>query len=188
MVGKQEEKLGLHASPLAELIFEDAFVPDELRLGEEGQGLAVALSQLYAGRVTIGAGGAGLAAESIERAWRYLSEREKTYGVPFEPIAKESLASLYTELQGARALVSAAGAARDRGEPITLIAAQAKMLGSDVAVKVCSETMTWVGEAAMSFGVGLERLLRDARALPIVEGTNQIQRIVIAREMENVLG
>ncbi len=186
-VGKQEQKLGLHASPLAELIFEDAFLPDELRLGEEGQGLEVALSQLDAGRITIGAGGVGLATESIERGWRMLKAREKNFGIPFEPIAQQSLAGLFTDVQSARALVSAAGLARSRGEQITLIAAQAKMAGSDVAVKVCSEVMTWVGDEAYVFQNGLERLLRDARALPIVEGTNQIQKVVIAREMEKAL-
>ncbi len=186
-VGKQEQKLGLHSSPLAELIFEDSFLPSELRLGEEGLGLEVALSQLDAGRVTIGAGGVGLASESIELAWRFLKLREQKHGIPFEPIAQQSLAALYTELQGARALVSAAGISRTRGEDFTLIAAQAKMLGSDVGLKVCSEVMTWVGEPAAVFENGFERLLRDVRALPIVEGTNQIQKIVIAREMEKAL-
>ena len=187
-VGKQEKKLGLKASPLAELIFEDAFVPDELRLGEEGEGLAVALSQLDAGRVTIGAGGVGIAAEAVEHAWRFMRAREKEFGVPFEPIAQQALAQLYTEVQSARALVQAAGQSRDRKENFTLIAAQAKMWGSDVSVRVASEVLTWCGEGAIAMEAGLERLLRDSRALPIVEGTNQIQKLVIAREMENVLG
>ncbi len=186
--GKQEKKLGLRASPLAELIFEDAFVPDEQRLGKDGEGLAVALSQLDAGRATIGAGGVGLATESLEKGWAWMQARDKKGEAAFEPIAKQSLAQLYTEIQGARALISALGLARDRGEAITLIAAQAKLLGSDTSVRVCSEVMNWVGEAAGSHATGLERLLRDARALPIVEGTNQIQRLVIAREMENSLG
>lgn len=187
-VGKQEKKLGLKTSPLAELIFEEAFLPDAQRLGQEGEGIAVALSQLDAGRITIGAGGVGIATEALERGWRYLRAQEKQFGRPFEPIAQQALAQLYTDVQAARALVQTAGLARDRKEPFTLMAAQAKMLGSDVAVKVASEVLTWCGEGAVVEETGLERLLRDARALPIVEGTNQIQKLVIAREMENALG
>ncbi len=184
-VGKQEKKLGLRSSPLAELVFEDAFIPDDQRLAGEGEGIAVALSQLDAGRITIGAGGIGIACEALERGWKYFRDREKKYGVPFEPIAQQAFAYHYTEVQSARGLIKAAAESRDRGEKFTLIAAQAKLLGSEVGVKVCSEVLSWCGEQAMSHEFGIERLLRDSRALPIVEGTNQIQKLVIAREMED---
>ena len=182
-IGKMEKKLGLSASSLAELIFEDCFVPEDRRLGDEGQGLAVALSQLDGGRITIGAAGVGLAIEAIERVWRYY---EEVRGEMPENV-RYAAAYGYAECQAVRLLIRVAALEKDARRSITAIAAQAKLMGSDLAMRVTSQAIEWMGEAGYRREHEIERLFRDAKALQIVEGTNQIQRLVITREMERML-
>lgn len=184
--GKFEKKLGLRASTLAELVFEDAFIPDDQRIGAEGEGFAVALSQLDAGRVTIGTCGVGVAIEALERAWRYLAAREAR-GIPFEEGTQHAFAEAFTMTTAARALVALAADTRDKGGDLTAIASQAKLLGSDVAVRVTGDCIGWMGEEGVKRELEVERLLRDAKALQIVEGTNQIQKLVLARSIREMM-
>ena len=186
-VGKMEKKLGLRASSLAELIFEDCFIPESQRLAAEGQGLEVALSQLDAGRVTIGAAGVGIATEALERVWRFRTKQEKNGGESFGEGTQQMLAEHLAYIQAARALVRDAATLKDQGERITVIAAQVKLLGSDLAVRVAQDAVHFMGEAGYLRENDVERMLRDAKALQIVEGTNQIQRMLLAREIKDMM-
>lgn len=182
-VGKQEKKLGLRGSTLAELVFEECFIPESQRLGAEGQGLAVALSQLDAGRIAIGTIGIGAAIESIDRAWRFLDAGT----AEFPEGMRQTLAEHYAHTLAARGLVVQAAARKDRGETITVIAAATKLLGSDLAVRVANDAVQFMGTAGVTRAYEVERILRDAKALQIVEGTNQIQRRVLAREVGEMM-
>lgn len=187
-VGKQEKKLGLRASSLAELVFEDCFLPEAQRLAGEGEGLVVALSQLDAGRITIGTTGVGIAIEALERAWAFLSAREARGEEKFEDGSRQALAEHYAQIQAVRGLVGQAAILKDRGESITTIAAEAKLLGSDLAVRVAGDAIHFMGYAGALEENEVERLLRDAKALQIVEGTNQIQRLLLARQIKEMMG
>lgn len=180
-IGKQENKLGLRASSLAELIFEDCFVPDADRLGSEGEGLSVALSQLDSGRIAIGVAGLGIAIEALERVWNFWIKGNE--GIP-EGSAQE-LADPFALAQALRYLVAEAADQRDKSISFTTLASQIKLLGSDLAVKTSSFAVTLMGERGYIVENEVERLLRDAKSLQIVEGTNQIQRLVLARAMES---
>ncbi|MBI1860560.1 MAG: acyl-CoA dehydrogenase family protein [Deltaproteobacteria bacterium] len=180
-VGKLEKKLGLRGSTLAELIFEDCFLGEKQRLGAEGEGFKVALSQLDAGRVTIGVGGIGTAIEALAQFWSH-----RTRAGHFEQGERDLFSAHFAEIQAARLLVNEAARLRDREERLTIIASQVKMLGSDLAVKVSSDAITYLGPDGYKKSFGVERLLRDAKALQIVEGTNQIQRLVLSRELDRM--
>lgn len=182
-VGKFEDKLGLRASSLAELIFENAFIPETSRLGKEGEGFIVALSQLDGGRITIGLCGYALAVETITRVFKYFKS-EEAQGREILSGNKLALANFYAETQAIKSLLTDAARLKDKNEKITLLASQVKLLGSDLAMKVTSEAMNLCGEIASTKAFEIERLFRDSKALQIVEGTNQIQRTVLAREME----
>ncbi len=185
-VGKLEKKLGLRASSLAELIFEDCFIPDSERVGAEGEGLKIALSQLDSGRITIGTVGVGIAIEAIVRAWRFLKEKDGE-GRPFAEATQQALGEHYAATQAVRTLVSEAGRLKTKGERITVLAAQAKLLGSDLAMRVSSDACHWMMEWGVMREYEVERLMRDAKALQIVEGTNQIQKVLLAREIGEML-
>lgn len=180
-VGKQEKKLGLRGSTLAELVFEDCFVPIEQRLGEEGEGYQIALSQLDAGRITIGVGGLGTTIETLARVW----ELQRKQASP-APGLRETFAGYFAETQALKLLVRLAAEMRDKKARITAIGSQLKLLGSELSVKVTSDAISFAGTNGYLKKTGLERLLRDAKALPIVEGTNQIQRLVLGREMDRM--
>lgn len=176
-VGKQEKKMGLKASPLAELVFENCEVPESQRIGKEGEGFKVALSQLDAGRISIGAVGTGLATESLEIAIQS--------GVG--PDALEYLADRYAGLQALRLMVREAAERRDRKESLTALASMCKLMGSDLAMQTTSDVITLLGLQAATPHFAVERMFRDAKALQIVEGTNQIQRSLLARAMAEPL-
>jgi alkylation response protein AidB-like acyl-CoA dehydrogenase len=186
-VGKQEKKLGLRSSTLAELIFEDCRLPESARLGAEGQGFTVALSQLDAGRITIGAAGLGIAIEVIERAWRFLTDREAGGGERFEDASRQTLAEHFAYAQAVRTLIGQAADLKDRGERFTVLASQIKLMGSDLAVRAAHDAIQAMGFAGGLEENEVERYLRDAKALQIVEGTNQIQRLVLAREVASMM-
>ncbi len=179
-VGKQEKKLGLRASSLAELVFENCFIPSSQRLGQEGEGLKVALSQLDAGRITIGVVGVALATEALNRAWAWAKKN------PFDEGVRQQLAYRYAETQAVKNLVSVAARLRAENKRITLLASQVKLLGSDLAVRTTSDVISAMGPEGVRRENEVERLLRDAKSLQIVEGTNQIQTMVIAREMDGM--
>jgi alkylation response protein AidB-like acyl-CoA dehydrogenase len=174
-IGKLEKKLGLRASTLAELIFEDCLIPNEQRLGEEGQGFPIALSQLDAGRISIGAAGVAAASEALEIVARYFRER----GAPQE--LETYFAGYLARLVAVKTLIGAAAVRRDKKENVTLMASSIKLLASDLAVEVCHDAVHYLGYDGCRTGSGVERLLRDSKALQIVEGTNQVQKLVLSR-------
>ncbi|MCB0405323.1 MAG: acyl-CoA dehydrogenase family protein [Bdellovibrionales bacterium] len=176
--GKQESKLGLAASPLGELIFEDCFIPTSQRIGGEGQGLGVALSQLDAGRIVIAAVGIGLAEETLNRLWANFS------ALTPEATDKNQFAEFYARLQALKSLLHVAADAKDRNTPTTTLAAQLKLLSSDLAMEVTTHAVSALGPRGVLVQNEMERLFRDAKALQIVEGTNQIQKLVLVREMD----
>ena len=186
LLGKEEDKMGLKASSLGELIFENCRIPVTRRLGEEGEGFKVALSQLDAGRIAIGVAGIAIAIEAIENAWSYLLTRQTEENIPFEASARESLARLYAEAQSLKLLVTAVSEQKDEGKPVTLLASQLKLKGSDLAMHASSECISLVGPIAARREMQWERLFRDAKALQIVEGTNQVQTLVISREIDSM--
>lgn len=176
--GKQEKKLGLKSSSLSELIFEDCLVPAERLLREEGFGLKIALSQLDSGRITIGAIGIGLAIEALELTMKHFRDNK----APLD--AYQDFSVLYSKVQAAKALVPIASELLDQKKPIKSLASQIKLLGSDLAMEVADRAMSLVGYPATLPHNHWERLFRDAKALQIVEGTNQIQALVLARQLE----
>jgi alkylation response protein AidB-like acyl-CoA dehydrogenase len=183
-VGKIERKLGLHASPTGELIFEDCRVPRANRLGAEGDGLKVALSALEGGRVNIGAISTGVAQAALEVAARYAGERS-AFGKPigtFEGI-QFLLADMAMKIEAARLLVYEAAFKMDEGEPATQHAAMAKCFATDAAMQVTTDAVQVLGGAGYVRDWPLERYMRDVKAAQIFEGTNQIQRVVIARAL-----
>lgn len=182
-IGKHEKKLGLWSSTLAELIFEDCFIPEDQRLGQEGEGFTVALSQLDSGRIGIAACALGVSIEALERVWHHRAEDEKN-GVTFPDGLQQRLATHYAGIQSVKSLLCLIADAKDRGERVTLLASQVKLLASDLAMQITSDAVEFLGERGYTREYEVERLMRDTKALQIVEGTNQIQRMVIAREMK----
>jgi alkylation response protein AidB-like acyl-CoA dehydrogenase len=185
-IGKYEKKLGLRASTLAELIFEECFIPDAQRLGEEGQGFSVALSQLDAGRISIAAAGIAATSEALETAWRHLQARA-TPEFPFAEGTQHLFAEYFARLLSVKALMGIAAVRRDKGHNMTVMAASLKLLTSELALQVCHDAVLYMGYDGVRSGSGVERNLRDSKALQIVEGTNQIQRLVLARNLDAML-
>lgn len=183
--GKLEDKLGLNASSTAELVFENCKLPESLRIAPEGHGMKVALSQLDSGRITIGAAGVALAIEALEQGWNHFTEG-KAGGAPFPDAIRDNFARLYARTQAGKTLLAAAAVEKDLGGNVTLIASQTKLMGSDLAMDVTSQVVEMMGPAGVVRETGVERLMRDAKALQIVEGTNQIQQLVIGREMDRM--
>lgn len=183
-VGKKEKKMGLNGSNTCELIFEEAEVPVANRLGAEGQGYEVALSNLAGGRIGIGAQGLGIATAAFEYALQYAKER-KQFG---KSIAKQQaiqfkLAEMATQIEAARLLIYRAAEARQLGSPCKIESSMAKMFATDVAMKVTTEAIQIFGGYGYTREYPVERLFRDAKVTQIYEGTNEIQRIVIGNEL-----
>lgn len=183
-VGKKEKKMGLNGSNTCELIFEEAEVPVANRLGAEGQGYEVALSNLAGGRIGIGAQGLGIATAAFEYALQYAKER-KQFG---KSIAKQQaiqfkLADMATQIEAARLLIYRAAEARQLGSPCKIESSMAKMFATDVAMKVTTEAIQIYGGYGYTREYPVERLFRDAKVTQIYEGTNEIQRIVIGNEL-----
>ena len=183
-VGKKEKKMGLGGSNTSELIFERAEVPVENRLGEEGQGYEVALSNLAGGRIGIGAQALGIAAAALEQATAYAKEREQ-FGKPIaaQQAIQFKLADMATRVEAARLLVYRAAWLRQQGHPCKKEAAMAKMFASDTAMAIATEAVQIFGGYGYTREYPVERFFRDAKITQIYEGTNEIQRIVIAGEL-----
>lgn len=184
-VSGYEDKMGLHLSRTAEIVFEECRVPAENRLGEEGQGLKIALESLDGGRVGIAAQGVGLAQGAFEAAVRYAKQRN-AFGkkiAEFQAI-QWMLADMQTEIEAARALTWQAAWQRDRGATRTgSAAARAKLYASEMVNRVAYKAVQVHGSAGYSRDSDVERYYRDARVLTIYEGTSEIQRTVIARDL-----
>ncbi|MCI4325657.1 MAG: acyl-CoA dehydrogenase family protein [Thermoplasmata archaeon] len=170
------EKLGLRGSETNELVFQDALVPEENLLGPEGEGLKLALSALTAGRVGIAACALGVARSAFD-ALQAAAVAEPTDG------RRSAVAGAFTTLSAARALVEKAAAEKDAGRPYVEAASVAKLFASRAAVEIASTAVDVAGPAGVRRGAAPERLLRDARVFPIVEGTTEIQQLILGRTL-----
>ncbi|MGQ9470648.1 MAG: acyl-CoA dehydrogenase family protein [Candidatus Aminicenantales bacterium] len=184
IIGKEEDKLGHRASNTVELFFEDVRVPKENLLGREGMGFIVAMKTLDKTRVSVGAAGVGIARSALEYAIDY-SKTRCQFGKPiatFQHIAFK-IAQMAIEINAARQLVYYAAWLADQGKPCGKESAMAKCFGSDVAMKTTVECLQIFGGYGYMRDYPMEKLMRDAKLLQIYEGTNEIQRLIISREV-----
>lgn len=182
--GEPMHKMGLHGSATGELVLDDVCVPDQNLLGGEGQGFRVAMKALDSGRIGISAQAIGLARGALDLAVDYVKER-KQFGQSlsrFEGI-QFMVADMATQVEAARLLTWEAAAACDRGVPFTQLASMAKLFSTDMAMRVTTDAVQLFGGYGYITEFPVERFMRDAKATQIYEGTNQIQRVVIAREL-----
>ncbi|WP_329265225.1 acyl-CoA dehydrogenase [Streptomyces sp. NBC_01478] len=179
-----EKKMGMKGSPTAQVHFDGVRVPDERRLGEEGQGFAIALSALDSGRLGIAACAIGLAQAALDEAVAYASGRQQ-FGRPISDFQglRFMLADMATQIEAGRALYLAAARLRDAGRPFAKQAAMAKLHCTDTAMKATIDAVQILGGYGYTADFPVERYMREAKVLQIVEGTNQIQRMVIARHL-----
>jgi alkylation response protein AidB-like acyl-CoA dehydrogenase len=184
-VSRYEDKMGLRSSRSAEIVFADCEVPEENRLGEEGQGLKIALEALDGGRVGIAAQAVGLAQGALEASASYAKQRRafgKTIG-EFQAV-QFMLADMQTEIEAARLLVWQAADMRDAGSARAgAFASRAKLFASEMANRVAYKAVQIHGSMGYSRESDVERMYRDARVLSIYEGTSEIQRLIIARDL-----
>ena len=181
-VGRIEKKMGQNASDTCEIHFDDMDVPVANRLGAEGQGYRIALSNLEGGRIGIAAQAIGIARAAYELALAYAQERKSFGKVIYEYQAvSHRIADMATQILAARLLVLHAAELRSRGLPCLKEASMAKLFASDMAERVCSDAVQTFGGAGYIVDFGVERLYRAARVTRIYEGTNDIQRLVISR-------
>jgi butyryl-CoA dehydrogenase len=184
-IARYEDKMGLRISHSAEIALEDCLVPADQRLGEEGQGLRIALAGLDSGRIGIAAQAVGVAQGALEAATRHAKQR-RAFGraiADFQAI-QWKLADMQTEIDAARMLVWRAAWLRDRGEKrLGRFGSEAKLYASEMANRVAAQAVQIHGSAGYSRESEVERFYRDARVLTIYEGTSEIQRMVIAREL-----
>lgn len=188
-VASIEHKLGQRASDTAALVFESLEVDDDCLLGEEGEGYRIALANLEAGRIGIAAQSVGMAQAAFDAALAYAKERQ-TFGKPIVDHQAVSfrLADMDTRIQAARQLVLHAAAMRDAGLPCLKQACQAKLFASEMAETVCSDAIQIHGGYGYLNDFPVERIYRDVRVCQIYEGTSDVQRMVIARELKNASG
>jgi butyryl-CoA dehydrogenase len=182
--GKHENKMGVRGADTGELTFQDCRVPVENRLGEEGQGFKIFLQTLDGGRISIGAMALGIAQGALDRCIKYTKER-KQFGKAicrFGAI-QAMLADMATEIEASRLLVYDVSLAKDRGDRIIKEAAMAKLLASEVAMRATRTAIQIHGGYGYMKDYEIERLFRDAKITVIGEGTSEIQKLVIAREL-----
>jgi alkylation response protein AidB-like acyl-CoA dehydrogenase len=182
VVARLEEKMGQHASDTAQILFENCRVSAANRLGEEGQGLKIALSGLEGGRIGIASQSVGMARAAFEAALRYARERV-AFGQPiFEHQAVQfKLADMATQIEAARQLIHHAASLKDAGQPCLKEAAMAKLFASEMAERVCSAAIQVFGGYGYTTDFPVERIYRDVRVCQIYEGTSEVQKILIGR-------
>jgi alkylation response protein AidB-like acyl-CoA dehydrogenase len=183
-MGKKEKKLGLNGSITSEIFFEDAWVPKDQLLGKEGEGFRGAMKTLDAGRISIGAMALGIAQGALDASLAYAKER-KQFGVPIaeHQAIQFKLADMATSLHASRLLIWNAADKRDRGEPFTLEASMAKLFASERATAVCNEAIQIHGGNGYTKDYPVERFYRDVKLCEIGEGTSEVQRMVIAKQL-----
>jgi butyryl-CoA dehydrogenase len=183
-VGRHEDKMGQRSSPSVELLFNDCVVPTAGRLGEEGQGLKIALSALDGGRIGIAALAVGLAQGALDESVKFARAR-KAFGKAigeFQAI-QWMLADMHMEIEAARGLVYQAASLKDAGGRMGSAASRAKLYASEMANRVAAKAVQIHGSQGYSRESDVERMYRDARVLTIYEGTSEVQRTIIAREI-----
>ena len=184
--GDHYDKMGIRSSSTAELIFNDVKVPKENLLGKEGQGFKIAMATLDGGRIGIASQALGIAQGAYEAAVDYAKERvqfDKPIG--FQQAISFKIADMATKLRCARMLVYSAAELKEAHEPYAMEAAMAKMYASDISLEVTNDALQIFGGTGFLKGMDVERMYRDAKITTIYEGTNEIQRVVIA---SNILG
>ncbi len=187
--GPHEAKMGLNASPTTELHFNDCFIPEGNLLGEEGKGFNMALTALNGGRISIGACSTGLAQQALDYALAYSHKRQQ-FGKPIVSFQglQFLIADLATEIEAARLMVYRAASMMDRGEQCVMEAAMGKRFATDCAMHVTTEAVQILGGYGYMRSYPVEMYMRSAKVSQIFEGTNQIQRVVIARELGKYKG
>lgn len=182
--GEPMEKMGLHGSPTGEVILRDVFVPRENLLGLESRGFRIAMTALDRGRIGISGQAVGLARGAMDKATRYAVQRRQ-FGkaITDHQAIQFTIADRYTEIEAARLLTLRAAAACDAGRHFTRIASMAKLMASDTAMRATTDALQMFGGYGYMREYPAERYFRDAKATQIYEGTNQIQRLVIARDL-----
>jgi len=183
-VSKTEDKLGIRASDTAELVFEECRVPAANRIGDEGQGFRIALTAIDGGRIGIATQAVGIAAGAYERSVAYARER-KAFGVTIgeHQMVQWMLADMTTAIDGARLMALKAATLKDAGRPFTKESSMAKLFAAEMAMKVTTDAIQVHGGYGFIKDYEVERAFRDAKITAIYEGTSQIQKLVIAREV-----
>jgi acyl-CoA dehydrogenase len=183
-IGKEEDKMGHRASNTVELYFEDVKVPAENLLAKEGMGFIIAMKTLDRTRAPVGAAGVGVARTALEHAIEYAKTR-KQFGKPIALFQNNAfkIAQMAMEINAARLLVWHAAWLLDEEKPCGKESAMAKTFGSDVAMRVTNEALQILGGYGYMKDYPMEKLMRDAKLLQIYEGTNEIQRLIISREV-----
>jgi acyl-CoA dehydrogenase len=183
-VGRKEDNLGQRASDTRGLTFEDVKIPAKYRLGNEGDGFKIAMSAFDHTRPVVAAGAVGLARRAMDESINYASTR-KTFGTPIASYQAISfmIADMAKDIEAARYLVWRAGWEIDQGRRNTKFAAFAKAYAADMAMKVATDAVQVFGGYGYSKEYPVEKLMRDAKIYQIYEGTSQIQRLIIAKEI-----
>jgi alkylation response protein AidB-like acyl-CoA dehydrogenase len=184
---KHEDKLGLRASPTGEVVFDNVRVPLSHRIGEEGEGFRIAMHTLDRSRPTIGAQAVGISQAAIDYAAGYMTQR-KAFGSPISQLQglRFMLADMAIRTEASRALVYAACATIDAGDPdrnLNYLGAAAKSFASDTAMSVTTDAVQLLGGYGFTKDFPVERFMRDAKITQIYEGTNQVQRVVVAKHL-----
>ena len=186
VVGKKEEKMGQHASPTNEILFQDCRVPATALMGRVNEGFRAAVTELAGGRIGIGSLALGVGLAAMDRATRYALERSQ-FGkkiAEFQAI-QWKIADRYTELEAARLLLMNAAFKKEQGRSFAKEASMAKVFATEAANKACYDAMQIFGGYGYTRDFPIERYARDARITTIYEGTSEIQRLIIAREILN---
>jgi alkylation response protein AidB-like acyl-CoA dehydrogenase len=183
-IGPPEKKMGLHGSPTHAISYDNVTVPLGNLVGVEGRGLQQTLATLDAGRISIGAISIGLAQSALEAAVEYARQR-KAFGQPIAEfqVIQFKLANMATEIELARTMLHKTAWLKDQGRPYNKEAAMAKLYATEMAERVCYESIQIHGGYGYSSEYHVERMYRDARLMTIGEGTSEIQRLVIARHV-----
>lgn len=183
-MGKRERKMGAHCSHTMEVLFENCFVPDENLVGKEGDGFKIAMTALDSGRITIAANAIGLARSALHVATEHAKIRTQ-FGRPIGEFQGVSflLADCATQWEAARLMVQNAARRKDAGLSFSHEAAMAKLFATDMAMRVTTDAVQILGGSGYTQDFPVERYMREAKVLQIVEGTNQIQRLVIGRNL-----
>jgi alkylation response protein AidB-like acyl-CoA dehydrogenase len=184
IVGRAEDKMGQRGSDTTDIIFENCRVPASRMLGKEGEGFMVAMSSLEDGRIGVGSIGCGIAMAALDETIKYAKQR-KQFGrfIAENQAIRFMIADMKMKVEAARLLILSAASKKDRGESCALEASMAKCYATDIAQEVCGDAIQIHGGYGYLTDYPVERYYRDARITTIYEGTNQIQRIVIANEI-----
>jgi hypothetical protein len=183
-LGKREKKMGCNVSHTMEIVLDQVRIPVENRVGAEGEGFKIAMTALESGRITISAAALGVARSALEVAVNHARHREQ-FGKPIGEFQGVSflLADMAVQWEAARGLVDRAALLRDQNQAFTQEASMAKLFATDMAMKVTTDAVQVLGGSGYTQDFPVERWMREAKVLQIVEGTNQIQRIIIGKNL-----